>query len=241
MIKYKILYVVFVSCYFFVSCYQEGEIERIHFNDKAFDSKYFEEDFEIGLDFSLNDSLFVKDVEKRYNIDLCENPNIDVVLDFKKLHKKIVVPVYVFKLCPYVIRCGRFNMDFTINDSGYVLMNHELITNNATNVAQQIFEKIKEYNATRNRRKVSIDFYWEKGIKRTLVDQKFKELLKGVYLYKNHLSQQLFQKSYTACTMNEIEKINDQLMFYLHIKPSGLETPPPPPPPFPEELLNESS
>ena len=218
-----------------ISCKDNHKVYSL--NNIDFSLNKLNDNYTTDLNFDLKDSLFIDDLQQKLKIDLCKDSNIDLKLEFKSVD--LIVPVHIFNRCPDIFKCGRYMISYLINKNNNVLIEDEYILNEKENSSLILAQAIKRYNEDYNKKNVVINFNWAKKTKATDTKKRFKELINGIYVYRNKKSKKIFGKNIKDCTMSEKDSLNSDTRFTIIIAAFDFPPPPPPPPGIDEIDMSE--
>lgn len=213
----------------FISCNDNRKVYSL--NDIDFNLDNLSDNYTTDLNFGLKDSLFIDDLQQKLKIDLCEESNIDLKLEFENLD--LIVPVHIFNRCPNTFKCGRYMISYLINKNNNVMIEDEYIFNEKENSSLKLAELIKKYRED-YKKNVVINFNWADDNKALDTKKRFKEVINGIYIYRNRKSKIIFGKEIKDCTKSEKDSLDSDTHFKIMI--AAFNFPPPPPPPGIDEI-----
>lgn len=209
----------------FINC--EDNHKVYHLNDIDFSLDKLDNNYSTDLNFGLKDSLFIEDLQQKIKIDFCKKSNINLNLEFKNVD--LIVPVHIFNRCPDIFKCGRYMISYLINKNDNVLIEDEYIVNQKENSSLILAESIKKYIEDYNKKNIVINFNWAEKTKVSDTKKRFKELINGIYIFRNQKSKKIFGNDIKDITVSEKDSLNADTQFTIII--AAFDFPPPPPPP----------
>lgn len=189
---------------------------------------------EAELNFKLYDSLFFQDIERKTNMDLCEESRLNGIIN---LHgKQIKTPLYLYgHNCEEKPFCSRGEIPCLVD-----LRNNYFIDDEISELANTTdIELIRQKCHDRNKRYNSVLFLfgWKKGTDSNIINQRFIEIYQGINLFYNDVALKLFNSELNNCSNKQKQQITTQNRVIVDIFPyEFMWEPKLPPPPISEEV-----
>lgn len=209
----------------FISCDKETKCD---ISENQFDYLKISHENEAVLNFALTDSLFLTDIELKTKTDLCDNSQFIGVITYDNCLAKL--PVMIDKDCGiyYLTKTG---IIYDVLKSDLTLIDSELP--NIESKSDFVFNKIKEYHITHNRKRFPIHFIWNDKLDEKINQEGLLNVFKAIDKYYNSLSQSSYNKPIQECSKKEITEIKKNLNMVVILEENYNY--PPPPPPMPKE------
>tara|TARA_R110002072_G_scaffold274791_2_gene435734 strand:- start:471 stop:1409 length:939 start_codon:yes stop_codon:yes gene_type:complete len=181
------------------------------------------------IDFSLSDSLLIKNIEYQTGINLCSNSLFSGKINVNG--SNVIFPAFADKDCGFPVLYSNI-IPIIINKKNQVLINETIGNENIKELIVKETELKKSWN---KRKEIIYLVQWDTELESKIIKNSFLEILMGILEYYKIQSQKIFQK--------DIVNLNEQELIELKREYKGIigfqdYTPPPPPPPSLENEKN---